>query len=141
MTLANRLPVEINASKSSPVVEIVWDDDHRTRYQVGELRAICPCATCREAKGESPHQGITSKPPTKATAETKSANETKLRRALPLFKAEKYQIAGLHYVGNYALGVSWLDQHQSIFPWTLLSTECPCAECRAAEAASSALPS
>jgi DUF971 family protein len=137
MSIANRLPVEINAGKSSPVVEIVWDDDHRTQYQVGELRAICPCATCREAKGESPHQGITAKPPQSA----KTDPTVKPRRALPLFKAEKYQIEGLHYVGNYALGVNWLDRHQSIFPWALLSTECPCLACRAAVTASGALSS
>jgi DUF971 family protein len=117
----SRQPVEINAGKNLPTVEIVWDDDHRTKYQVSELRALCPCATCREAGGDPAHQGIVSK----------SSAENKPRRSLPLFKAEKYQITDMHYVGNYALGISWLDKHQSIFPWQLLSDECPCSVCAA----------
>ena len=114
-----RLPVEINAGKSSPIVEIVWDDGHRSSYQIGQLRALCPCATCREAKGEKPHQTI------------QSPQTEKPRRGLPMFKAEKFQIANMHYVGNYALGVSWEDKHQSIFPWKMLNDECPCPECTA----------
>jgi DUF971 family protein len=119
LSQTNRLPVEINASKTTATVEIVWDDDHRSLYRVGELRAICPCATCREAKGEKPHQAIGPKPST----------EAKPRRSLPLFKVEKYQIVSMHYVGNYALGVDWQDNHHSIFTWKILSEECPCQEC------------
>lgn len=115
-----RLPVEINAGKSSPTVEIVWDDGHRSAYNVSQLRAICPCATCREKAGENPHQTI------------KSAEPGKPRRiGLPMFKAEKFQISNMNYVGRYALGVSWADKHQSIFPWALLSEECPCEACSA----------
>lgn len=114
-----RLPAEINAGKSSPNVEIIWSDGHRTNYTVAQLRAICPCATCREAAGDNPHQPILAK----------SEPGSKRRLGLPLFKAEKFQISKMNYVGNYALGVSWADSHQSILPWTLLSSECPCEAC------------
>ncbi|MBI4852678.1 MAG: DUF971 domain-containing protein [Acidobacteria bacterium] len=121
----NRSPVEINAGKSSPFVEIVWDDDHRSKYQVGQLRAICPCATCRETKGENPHQAIKPKTPNPKTEQSKRG------LSLPLFKPEKYQITNMNYVGNYALGVEWQDNHHSIFTWRLLSEECPCESCLA----------
>ncbi|KAF0248564.1 MAG: hypothetical protein FD167_2035 [bacterium] len=123
LSQVNRLPVEINAGKSSPIVEIVWDDDHRSLYQVGQLRAVCPCATCRETKGENPHQAIKPKPP------NPSGEQPKRSLSLPLFKVEKYQITNMHYVGNYALGVEWQDNHHSIFTWKLLSEECPCESC------------
>lgn len=129
LSQVNRLPVEINAGKSSPFVEIVWDDDHRSKYKVGELRAICPCATCRETKGENPHQAIKPKPAT---------GEQKRSLSLPLFKAEKYQITNMSYVGNYALGVEWQDNHHSIFTWRLLSDECPCESCGLERASSQA---
>lgn len=126
LSQVNRSPVEINAGKNSPLVEIVWDDDHRSKYTVGQLRAVCPCATCRETKGENPHQAIKPKPP--------NTTEEKPKRSLslPLFKAEKYQITNMHYVGNYALGVEWQDNHHSIFTWRLLSEECPCQSCELA---------
>ncbi|MBK7992872.1 MAG: DUF971 domain-containing protein [Blastocatellia bacterium] len=121
-TEIKRLPVEINASKNTGIIEIFWDDDHRTFYNLGQLRAICPCASCREAKGEKPHQAISAKAPA-------GSSEAKPKRSLPLFKAEKYSISGMHYVGNYALGVDWEDNHHSIFTWKLLSDECLCSDC------------
>lgn len=34
-------------------------------------------------------------------------------------------------VGNYALGVTWRDKHESIFPFANLRRACPCVECEA----------
>lgn len=123
LTQVNRSPVEINAGKNSPTVEIVWDDDHRTLYQVGQLRSICPCATCRESKGENPHQAI------KPKESPSLGQKSKRSLSLPLFKVEKYKISNMSYVGNYALGVEWQDNHHSIFTWKLLNEECPCEIC------------
>src|SRR5207249_2906394 len=109
-----RSPVEINAGKTSPTVEIVWDDGHRSLYKVGKLREICPCASCREGTEKAAKQ-----------------SGDKPRRSLPMFKSEKYQIADMHYVGRYALGITWVDKHDSIFPWAFLSEECPCEQCTA----------
>jgi DUF971 family protein len=117
-SVVQRSPVEINAGKSSPTVEVVWDDGHRSLYSVHRLRQICPCATCREAAGKPAHQPLIGKPVV-----------PKGLRSLPIFKPEQYKIVGMNYVGNYALGVNWEDKHQSIFPWALLNEECPCAEC------------
>jgi DUF971 family protein len=123
-----RTPTEINASKNSPIVEIVWDDGHRSPYQVSFLRSLCPCATCREAAGGSPHEPLGGKKPGQKPL---GAAPPAKKRSLPMFKAEKFQIVDMHYVGNYALGISWLDKHQSIFPWSMLSGECPCTSCQA----------
>jgi len=120
---AQRSPVEINAGKSSPTVEIVWDDGHRSIYPVNRLRDICPCATCRETIAKAGQEPLVKHEP--------KAQAGKPRRGLPMFKAEKYQLANMTYVGRYALGVTWQDKHQSIYPWAMLSEECPCEQCTA----------
>ena len=55
-------------------------------------------------------------------------------------KPEKYSIASIQPVGRYALGVSWRDKHDSIFPFANLRRLCPCNDCRADESAKKALP-
>ena len=50
-------------------------------------------------------------------------------------KPDKYSIASIQPVGRYALGVSWQDKHDSIFPFVNLRRLCPCNDCRRAEAA------
>jgi DUF971 family protein len=39
------------------------------------------------------------------------------------------KIKGLNDVGRYAVGVQWLDGHDSIFPLEGLRRHCPCNEC------------
>lgn len=33
-------------------------------------------------------------------------------------------------IGETALRVVWADGHESLYPWPLLRTQCPCAVCR-----------
>lgn len=127
----NRQPVEINAGRNRPKLEIVWDDDHRTTFTVNQLRAICPCATCREEREKASKDKDKPIPLGENKDIVANSPQGSKRRSLPMFKAEKYQIANMNYVGNYALGINWEDKHQSIFPWAMLSLECPCAECSA----------
>ncbi len=37
----------------------------------------------------------------------------------------------VHLVGRYALGVTWADQHGSIYPFEPLRQLCPCQTCAA----------
>jgi DUF971 family protein len=122
--MSARSAVEINAGKNSPTVEIVWNDGHRSLYSVGKLRELCPCATCRESGIKPGFEPL-------IKSETGAEGSTKQRRGLPMFKPDKYQLANMGYVGSYALGVTWQDKHQSIYPWEMLSEECPCEECAA----------
>lgn len=39
----------------------------------------------------------------------------------------------VHLVGRYALGVTWADQHGSIYPFEALRRGCPCGACATAE--------
>lgn len=35
----------------------------------------------------------------------------------------------VHLVGRYAVGVTWADDHGSIFPFDKLRRDCPCSAC------------
>ena len=37
----------------------------------------------------------------------------------------------VHLVGRYAIGVTWADQHGSIYPFEKLRRDCPCGACGA----------
>jgi prepilin-type processing-associated H-X9-DG protein len=39
----------------------------------------------------------------------------------------------VHLVGRYAVGVTWADQHGSIYPFEKLRRDCPCGACVAVE--------
>ena len=39
----------------------------------------------------------------------------------------------VHLVGRYAVGVTWADQHGSIYPFEHLRRSCPCGACAALE--------
>ena len=44
-------------------------------------------------------------------------------------KPSQYSIAAIQPVGRYALGVTWADKHESIFPFAHLRRACPCVDC------------
>jgi DUF971 family protein len=50
-------------------------------------------------------------------------------------KAPQHSIVAMQPVGRYALGVTWADKHESIFPFANLRQACPCADCRRLSAA------
>ncbi len=57
------------------------------------------------------------------------------RRLLPLLgQPDPYTPKDVHLVGRYALGVTWGDDHGSIFPFASLRRMCPCGACAALEA-------
>jgi DUF971 family protein len=109
------LPEAINVQRQAGTMEIVWSAGRTKRFNLMQLRRMCPCASCAEARGENPHPGLLEAPtPKDATA--------KRSFGLPLLgDVKKFQIASMNHVGRYALGVTWEDGHQSIFAWTFLS--------------------
>ena len=48
---------------------------------------------------------------------------------MPLIKSKVPKIKELHEVGRYAVGVQWVDGHDSIFPLESLRRGCPCEAC------------
>jgi DUF971 family protein len=54
------------------------------------------------------------------------------KRPLPLLgQPDPASPKDVHLVGRYAVGVTWGDNHGSIFPFDRLRRDCPCEACRA----------
>lgn len=56
----------------------------------------------------------------------------KRKLLLPLVgQPDPNQARDIHLVGRYALGITWGDNHGSIFPFERLRRDCPCGACAA----------
>jgi len=87
-------PVRIDLKRDERL-EIEWQDGLKSSYPVAMLRAMCPCAGCRQIRQES-HGG--KKP---------------LLGVLPGNYAQPVYVVKAERVGNYALRLEWSDNHAS----------------------------
>jgi len=92
-------PTEIQRDGDSIVIS--WDDGTVTRWTPGQLRAACPCATCREKRGEdkaasSPAAGAKFSLPTLSAAE-----------------AQPLRIETMRPSGRYGYNIAFSDGHSS----------------------------
>jgi DUF971 family protein len=56
------------------------------------------------------------------------------KRTLPILgQPDPSTPKDIHLVGRYALGVTWADDHGSIYPFDRLRGDCPCGGCARAE--------
>jgi DUF971 family protein len=49
---------------------------------------------------------------------------------MAVLKSKTPKITALNEVGRYAVGVKWLDGHESILPLVNLRRHCPCLQCK-----------
>jgi DUF971 family protein len=62
------------------------------------------------------------------------------KRPLPLLgQPDPNAPKDVHLVGRYAVGITWGDNHGSIFPFDGLRRDCPCDACRGLERLSEAM--
>lgn len=73
---------------------IDWSDGQQREYTFKELREACPCATCREKRGESPAP-------------------KNLLPVLSAAEARPLNITGMRPVGNYAYSIEFSDGHDT----------------------------
>ena len=110
--------VKIHVSTGAGV-DIVWADGHSSHYDFPYLREECPCATCRDERGEKQDK------PASTPAFMSSP-------ALPMFKPKPRANAATS-VGNYAIQITFNDGHATgIYSYDHLRGICPCAECATA---------
>jgi DUF971 family protein len=94
-------PLEVRHETSARRIVVSWDDGHTSVYPLDYLRSWCPCAGCQ---GHAP------------TA-----------RYLDM---QGQDLALVEGVGNYALGLTWKDGHNTgIYSFRLLRGLCPCDDC------------
>lgn len=77
-------PVRVKAPHGARELEIVWGDDHHSRFPHELLRGYCPCATCQGHSGSIRFQ-----------------------------EGGNLEIRNIEQVGNYALSFEWGDGHSS----------------------------
>lgn len=95
-------PVGLSLDAEQQLV-IEWSDGMRRRYLVKDLRASCPCATCREKRNAPPPE----------------ANPLQLLPSGP--RPNELQIQAMSPMGNYAYSVEFNDGHDTgIYPLELL---------------------
>ena len=108
--------VKIHVS-SGAGVDIVWADGHQSHYDFPYLREECPCATCRDERGNK-----NEKPASSPLAPSSSP-------LLPMFKPKAKATAATQ-VGNYAIQFTFNDGHATgIYSYDHLRSICPCSEC------------
>jgi DUF971 family protein len=90
----NVYPTELQRLDDAQLL-IQWSDGQRRQYSVVELRAECPCATCRERRVAEQKRPSTQLPVLSAT------------------EARPVQIQAMKPVGNYAYNLEFNDGHNS----------------------------
>jgi DUF971 family protein len=91
---ARTRPVGVKAPHGSRTFEITWGDGQKSSYPHEILRGFCPCAGCQGHSG---------------TIKFQSGANLELRE--------------VEQVGNYALGLTWGDGHNSgIYSFRYLRT-------------------
>ncbi len=103
-------PKQVKRHESS--LDIVWSDGSKTEIPSIKLRSHCPCASCREKRGEGEH----SRPIRKQV-------KSSLLRVIEHTAEESHLIKSIDAVGNYAISITWGDGHSTgIYPFELLKT-------------------
>ena len=98
-------PASIDVDRAAGIT-IVWEDGHRSRFELEALRTGCMCATCRGLRDQG--HVIWPKP----------------SDPLPL------AITDAQLTGGWGLSVSWNDGHSTgIYAFERLRAWCPCPEC------------
>ena len=93
-------PSKITKTKNNSL-QLRWDNGHLSEFPLNLLRNECPCAQC---KGETLLLGKTYKP-----------------MKLPLFTPGMFDLKKINLVGNYAIQLSWGDNHDTgIYSWSYL---------------------
>lgn len=101
------LPESI-ARDGESAIKIIWNDGRTMRLTASQLRAACPCATCREKKRSNDDDEAPAAKPI----------------SLPVLKpaeAQPLAITSMRPVGAYAYNIAFSDGHSSgLFPLEML---------------------
>lgn len=90
-------PANIRAHQGEQILEVVWSEDRVDRIAYRQLRAECPCASCKD-------------------------EWTGARILDPSTICADLKLEGMEMIGNYAVRLGWNDGHSSgLYTWETLS--------------------
>ena len=96
---ASTTPRDLKVKIKEQRLTIDWSDGARSEFPLAQLRAQCPCATCRTEKEEA------------------QKNPLRILRSDPT----GIRVTSAKLVGNYAMQFNWSDGHNSgIFDFRFL---------------------
>ena len=96
-------PLEIRRIEGRGVV-VRWSDNTTCELPSELLRRNCPCATCRESRGDLAHSApLTPPAPKKKSALAIVENSLE----------DEVKLTEVWVVGNYAVGMRWGDGHST----------------------------
>ena len=81
-------PVAIRIIEKKNIL-IQWDDGGSSQIELNFLRRYCPCAACSEQR------------------------ESQSKNYIPLLFADQIKVKNIYEVGNYAIGITWKDGHNT----------------------------
>lgn len=100
-------PTEIKRDAKAGLT-IAWKDGTVSQISTSLLRRECPCASCKEGRGDTSH----------------STPLTPKKRGLTVIQHtidEELDLQEIWAVGQYAIGMRWGDGHDTgIYPYSLL---------------------
>jgi DUF971 family protein len=106
-------PQKIIVDVENRAMQITWQDEHNSIYDLTYLRRACPCAECQPWKEGVGPIGV---------------SPDKVLNAVGDLQAPSDVTA----VGGYAIQFHWTDGHaHGIYDWNYLRDICPCDECTA----------
>ncbi len=111
--MAGETPVKIERAKKDGI-RVSWRDGSVSELTGEKLRGACPCALCREERGDGSHE----KPltPTKKPSMLQVVEST---------KEQSLTLEQIQPVGNYAIRLIWGDGHNDgIYHFDLLRELC-----------------
>ncbi len=109
MTTPTRLDLKRNER-----LEVQWQDGVLGIYPIALLRAMCPCAKCKDDRKAAP--------PASNPAGKKRTSLT----VLPGDHSKPLSVLSAEMVGNYAIKLDWSDGHSSgIYSFQYLREICP----------------
>ena len=96
-----RQPTEIRRGNSG--LSVAWTGGTKHELPAEFLRRNCPCATCREARGDESH----------AKPLTSGAPKKSMLKVIEHTLDEEVKITQVWAVGTYAIGIEWGDGHST----------------------------
>jgi len=92
-------PRDLTVKLEAQRLLIEWQDGTRSTYDLGALRRVCPCASCRTEREEQAKNPLT----------------------ILKFDPAKARVSSANLVGHYAIKFTWSDGHDTgIFDFRFL---------------------